>query len=659
MTLDVEGMTCAACQSHVQRALQSQPGVRDASVNLMMKRAAITFDPARITPARLVAAVHESGYEAKLPEPGLDVIAEQEARDRAQDAEYRGFRRKAAVSLLAGAAAMVLSMPLMGRGHAAGAASVDPFMDWAMGHLTPPLRAVLPGLYAVPPAALTWLLLAITMVVMAWAGRHFYVRAWAALRHGAADMNTLVAVGTGAAFLYSLLATLVPGFFAARGVVPDVYYEAVILIIAFVLTGNAFEARAKRQTTAALRALAGLQARSARVLRGGAPADVPIEQVQEGEVVLVRPGERLPVDGTVEDGASTVDESMLTGEPMPVAKRSGDQVIGGTVNRTGAFRYRATTLGAASVLARIVRLMRDAQGARAPIQALADRASGIFVPVVIALAMVTFVAWSLLAGPAPLVRALAAAVAVLIIACPCAMGLAVPTAVMVATGRGAAAGLLIKGGDTLQRAGQVTTVVFDKTGTITEGRPAVTDLVPAPGWSADDLLGLAASVERSSEHPLAGAVLAAAAARGLQPPEARDFASRTGRGAVATIRGAAVAVGNAALMRESDVDVSALVGEADRLTREARTVIFVARDGVPAGLLAVADPVRAAAAGVVARLKGLGLEVLLLTGDQRPTAEAVARERRDRAGGGGGASRGQGGRDRQAPGQPARGGDGR
>jgi Cu+-exporting ATPase len=459
-------------------------------------------------------------------------------------------------------------------------------------------------------------------------------------------MNTLVAVGTGAAFLYSVIATVAPGFFVAHGVAPDVYYEAVVIIIALILTGNAFEARAKRNTSAALRALAQLQPKTARVLRpmpdaGEAEVDLPVDAVRVDDVVLVRPGERVPVDGLVVSGHSAVDESMLTGESMPVAKDVGDRVIGGTVNGTGAFRFRATTLGADGVLAQIVKLMRDAQGSRAPIQALADRVSAIFVPTVVSLAIATFVAWFVAvhsAGAAPAqaaVRAFAAAIAVLIIACPCAMGLAVPTAVMVATGKGAELGVLIKGGEALQRAGDVTTVVLDKTGTVTEGRPAVTDVVTVPNdgrRTPDELLSLVASVESSSEHPLADAVVRRAREAGLDVRAPEVFASHTGRGATGVVGGTAVAVGNARLMAEWAVDVAPLRAEADRLAGEGKTPMYVAV-GSPsqagerelAAVIAVADPIKPTSRDAIARLRAMGLDVVLLTGDNRRTADAVAR----------------------------------
>ena len=632
LRIPVSGMTCAACQARVQRTLERQPGAASAAVNLMLHDAAVTYDPAVITPDGLVEAIRRTGYGAELLAPDTTAFDEQAARDAAHAAEVRELRGKALASGAAGAAAMLLSMPLMVAHEHAGMGSPDPFMRWAMGSLTPALRGAAPWLYDIPAAALSYGLLAITLGVMLWAGRHFYTRAWAAFRHHSADMNTLVAVGTGAAFLYSVLATVAPGFFTSRGLAPDVYYEAVIIIIALVLTGNLFEARAKRQTSAALRALVELQPKTARVVRGGEEVDVPVEGVTPGELVIVRPGERVPVDGAVVSGRSAVDESMLTGESLPVGKEAGDRVIGGTINRTGSFRYTATTLGADSVLARIVRLMRDAQGSRAPIQQLADRVSGIFVPVVLSIAIATFVGWFIAAESAPAVRAFAAAVAVLIIACPCAMGLAVPTAVMVATGKGAELGVLIKGGEALQRAGDVRTVVLDKTGTITEGRPAVTDLLLAPGAAAlgpdptGALLALVAAVESASEHPLADAIVRHARELGLAiaPPE--SFASVTGRGVTGVVGGRAVAVGNEALMADWSVSVAPLRDAAEALAAAGRTPMYVNVDGALAGVVAVADPIRATSREAIARMTAMGLDVVMLTGDNERTARAVARE---------------------------------
>ncbi|MFL5581880.1 MAG: heavy metal translocating P-type ATPase [Gemmatimonadaceae bacterium] len=631
LRIPVTGMTCAACSARVQRTLQKQAGVSDANVNLMMKTATVRYDPAAVTPDRLVEAIRATGYGAELASPDQTAFEEQAARDRAQDEEFRELRTKALVSGIVGVLAMLVSMPLMS-GMMEGATrhshqSADPLMRWAMEHLDPALRGAMPWLYAVDATAITWTLLFVTLGVMAWAGRHFYTRAWSAFRHHSADMNTLVAVGTGAAFLYSVVATTAPRFFLSRGLAPDVYYEAVVIIVALILTGNAFEARAKKRTSSALRSLAQLQPRTARVVRMDQEVDAPIETLESGETVVVRPGERVPVDGTVLEGESAVDESMLTGESLPVPKEAGDAVIGGTINRTGAFRYRATTLGADSVLARIVRLMRDAQGSRAPIQRLADRISGIFVPVVLSIAIATFVAWYVAAEQAPAGRAFAAAVAVLIIACPCAMGLAVPTAVMVATGKGAELGVLIKGGEALQRAGDVRTVVLDKTGTVTEGRPTVTDVVAAPEGTHDEaaLLRLVASLETLSEHPLADAIVRRAKDDGLALATPEAFESVTGRGAVGAVDGRALAVGNEALLRDYAVDAAPLRAAAERLAAEGKTPVYVAVDGRLAGVIAVADPIKETSREAIRRLHQMGLEVVMLTGDNRRTADAVAR----------------------------------
>jgi Cu+-exporting ATPase len=633
--LHVGGMTCAACSARVQRSLGKAPGVRDATVNLMMANATITFDPAVTSPDALMEVVRKAGYDADLPAPAQSAIEAQEARDAEQETEYRALRTRAIASGVAGAVAMLASMPLMASPeHAHDGASVpDPLMQWAMQHLSPALERAMPWLYAIPAAAITWSLLALTLVVMLWAGRHFYTRAWVAFTHRAADMNTLVAVGTGAAFVYSVLATVAPGLFRSAGIAPDVYYEAVVVILAFILVGNAFEARAKQRTSSALHALAQLQPPTARVERDGVEQDLAIEDVRRGDVVLVRPGERVPVDGEVIGGASAVDESMLTGESMPVAKQPGDRVIGGTINGTGAFRLRATTLGRDSVLARLVQLMRDAQGTRAPMQALADRISAVFVPVVLSLAIATFAIWFVAVhagGAAPgeaAMRGFAAAVSVLIIACPCAMGLAVPTAVMVATGRGAELGVLIKGGDALQRAGEVTAVVLDKTGTVTEGKPAVTDVLRAPEAALDDdtMLRLAASLERVSEHPLAAAIVRAAASRALAFAPVETFASTTGRGVHGVLDGRDVLVGSAAHLADWAIDTAPLAADAAHLAADAKTVLFVAVDGRLEGALAVADPIRATSREAIRRLRALGLEVVMLTGDQEPTARAVAR----------------------------------
>ncbi len=590
LEIPVTGMHCAACVGRVQHAVEGE-GVSSAVVNLMTNSATVTYDPAVATPESLVERIKSTGYGAALP-VGTQTDAErQEEQDRARREEYLDYRRKGIVSLAIGAAVMLVPMRLAMR---------TPIWPWAQ--------------------------LVITSAVMLWAGRMFYSRAWTAARHGSADMNTLIAVGTGSAYLYSLAATVAPSAFTSHGVAPSLYYEAVIIIIALILVGNALEARAKGETAGAIRRLIDLQPRTARVLRNLQELDVPIGELVSGDIVIVRPGERIPVDGEVAQGSSNVDESMLTGEPMPVTKNAGDKVTGGTINLTGAFRFKATTLGASSVLARIVKMMREAQGTRAPVQRLADRISSVFVPVVIVIAAITFTIWFFAAGEGSFVRALAASVAVLIIACPCAMGLAVPTAVMVATGKGAQLGVLIKGGAALERASEITTVVLDKTGTVTAGKPAITDVVIAPLATLDEtaMLQLAASLEANSEHPLAAAIVAHAKGRGIKTSKAGSFESVTGRGAMGVIDGHSVVVGNATMMEDRSFDASPLAADADRLTGEAKTVVFVGVDGRLAALVAIADPIKPTSVEAVRRLRALGLEVVMLTGDQPRTAHAIA-----------------------------------
>jgi Cu+-exporting ATPase len=617
-------MTCAACQATVQRALQHEPGVTHASVQLLLRSADVVFDPSRVTPQALVDAVRRSGYEAELPAPDQNDFDAQAAREEEQQRELHELRSRAAVALVAAALAMVGSMPLM---HAGGHGGADPFMRWAMTSLRPPIERALPSLFQVDPRALSGSLLALTLFVMVYAGRSFYLKAWAGLRHRTADMSTLVALGTGAAFFYSAAATLAPGFFLERGLSPDVYYEAVVVILALVLLGRALEARARAQTARALRALASLRPKTARIERDGSDVDVPLGDVRRGDVVLVRPGERVPVDGVIVSGDGLLDESMLTGEPQPVRKGPGAAVVGGTLNRSGAFRFRATSVGADSVLSRIVRLMREAQSSRAQVQDLADRISAVFVPAVIGLAALTFAAWLLLAEDAALARAGAAAVAVLIIACPCAMGLAVPTAVMVATGRGAELGVLIKGGAALQRASRVTTVLLDKTGTVTEGRPAVIEQVVTAGSNAqtEDVLRRAASLEALSEHPLAQAIVEHAGRAGFLPSTVDGFQSFAGRGVKGSVDGVSVVVGSRAFVAEGARLPADLAKAGERITAGGGTPVFVALDGQPAAVLAVSDPVRPTSREAVRRLEQLGLEVTMLTGDAAGPAQAVAR----------------------------------
>jgi Cu+-exporting ATPase len=508
-------------------------------------------------------------------------------------------------------------------GH--GEHSSDPLIRWAMRVIDPPLRSSMPALYAMDPDALRIALLVVTTAVMAWAGRHFYTRAWATFRHRSADMNTLIAVGTGAAFLYSLAATVAPGVLSAEGAQPDVYYEAVILIIALVLLGNALEARAKHRTTRALREMARLQPATARVRRDSTEVDVPIAEVRSGEMVIIRPGERIPVDGLVIGGSGAVDESMVTGESLPVEKVVGDRVIGATVNTAGALEIQATAIGADSMLARILQLMRDAQGSQAPIQRLADRISAVFVPTVIGIAILTFAAWLVIPEEASLVRAMTVAVAVLIIACPCAMGLAVPTAVMVASGRGASAGVLIKGGEPLERLAGIDTVALDKTGTLTEGKPRVTDFTVVDETSRDEVLGMVLAVERLSEHPLAMAIADFARQQGATSRKASDFAALAGHGARATVGGVRVLVGTERLLEDHGVDTSRLRAAASDLATGGKTPVLVGIDTSPVAVFGIADTLRPNAAAAVEAIKRLGIRVVMLTGDRRQTADTIAR----------------------------------
>lgn len=629
VNIPVTGMTCAACQSFIQRTLAGEAGVQDATVNLMLHNATVTFDPRLTSPSGLVEKIRSTGYGAELPVANESVLAAQEKNDEDQLREYQQLRWKAWVSVLAGVVAMVVSMPLMSMSSAGGLQRMkDPFMSWSMLVLDPALRKIVPWLYSVSDNSIRWFLFVLSVFIIGWAGRRFYVKAWSALLHKTADMNTLVALGTGTAFLYSAASTVAPGFFLAHGIAPDVYYEAGILIIGLVLVGNTLESQAKGRTAVALRKLVQLQPKAAHVLREGLEHDVPLEAIQHDDIILVRPGERIPTDGEVISGKSSVDESMLTGESLPVEKEAQDRVIGGTLNQRGSLQYRATMLGADSTLAQIVRLLREAQGSRAPIQDLADRISAIFVPSVLALAIVTFGAWRIFAPGPGTMQAFAAAVTVLVIACPCAMGLAVPTAVMVATGRGAAFGLLIKGGEALQRLEKIDTVVLDKTGTITAGRPAVTEVLlnSSGSISQDRVLSVAAALERASEHPLGEAVVRHATQKGLTLQQPEEFESLTGQGVVGIVEGHAVLIGNEKLMQRYSVSVTALTGAAEQVAEQGRTPLWVAIDGELTGMIVVADTVKPTSVEAIRRLHHEGLHVVMLTGDNERTAHAIARE---------------------------------
>ncbi len=615
LTVPIKGMTCAACQARVQRSLERAPGVTAAAVNLMLHSASVTFDQTVTTPERLVQAIKDSGYDAELGQSQSAVELDQ-ALEVEQSREFRDFRLKAIVSIVLGAGAMVISMPLMtGAGHVA----MDPVMRWTSRYLIPPLQSVAPAMFALDHGAIRWALLAATLVVMGWAGRHFYTRAWSAFRHRTATMNTLVALGTGAAFLLSLAATAAPGMFESRGLSPEVYYEAVILILGLLLLGQALEARAKRQTGQALRRLLDLAPKIARVRRNGADIEVPLDAVVLGDVVLVRPGERIPVDGRIQLGSSAIDESMVTGEPLPVSRGVGDRVIAGTINASGAFEFEATAVGGETTLARIVKLMRDAQTTRAPIQRQADRVSAVFVPVVVGIAVATFLIWYVAVDSASFVRAATAAISVLVIACPCAMGLAVPTAVMVGTGKGAELGILIKGGEALERAGALDTIVLDKTGTITDGKPSVLEVAPASGTAPERLLHLAGSVEQHSEHPLAAAIVRETGRRGVGLAAVQGFRAVAGQGAVAVLDGEMVVVGNARFLDEYGIGVPSAPP-----SQPGATEVHVAATGEYLGRIVLADTIRPSSAPAVARLETMGLRVAMVTGDAQGSAAAVA-----------------------------------
>jgi Cu+-exporting ATPase len=588
-SLDVSGMSCASCMGRVEKALKKVPGVLDADVNLATEKATVKYLASEAGTRDFARAVEGAGYGVARRE---DDAAPEDAHQR----EYEKLRGNFLVAAVLTALILIGSLPHM------------------FGFMLP-----------VPTAWLNVGLLALATPIQFWAGWRFYEGAWGALRHGQANMNTLVAVGTSAAYLYSAVATLVPQLFAGRA---DVYFDTSALIITLILLGRLLEARAKGRTSEAIRKLAGLQAKTARVVRGGEEVDVPIDEVRAGDTVVVRPGEKIPVDGRVVSGQSAVDEAMITGESIPATKRPGDGVIGATINASGSFRFRATKVGKDTALSQIIRMVEEAQGSKAPIQRLADKISGIFVPVVIVLATITFLTW-LLFGPEPaFTHALLNFVAVLIIACPCAMGLATPTSIMVGTGKGAESGILIKGGEALEGAHKLDTIVLDKTGTLTKGKPELTDVVSSDGLSEDELLRLVASAERGSEHPLGEAVVEGARRRGIALTEAEEFDAVAGGGIRARVDDHGVLVGNSRFLSEAGVpeDGPGLSRPGEELAGAGRTPMFVAVDGSLVGLVAVADTVKEESREAVERLHALGLEVAMMTGDNRRTAEAIARE---------------------------------
>lgn len=594
--LTIEGMTCASCVGRVERALTGVPGVLDASVNLATERARVTVLEG-LTPSALSAAVAAVGYGARVAEPPSS-----ESTDRQQQARAHEIKILKRDVTLAGAGTLPLFIVEMSRHFLPGAHA------WLMTYL--------------PDAIWRPVSFVLAAVVLLGPGQRFYRKGVPGLLRGAPDMNALVVLGASAAFLFSAVATFAPGWLPAGA--DQVYYEAAAVIVTLVLVGRLFEAQAKGRTSEAIKRLMTLQAKTARVERAGLVLEIAIGQVQVGDIVLVRPGERLPVDGEVVDGASFVDESMLTGEPIPIEKTAGAQVTAGTLNKNGAFRFRADKVGAATMLAQIVRMVESAQAAKLPIQALVDRITGWFVPAVIAAALLTFLAWLTFGASPAMSFALVNAVAVLIIACPCAMGLATPTSIMVGTGKAAELGVLFRRGEALQGLAEIQVAAFDKTGTLTLGHPALTDLLPARGYHADTVLALAAAVEAQSEHPIAVAVLDAARAKGLDVGKAEAFEASVGHGAQALVDGRRVQVGADRFMARLAISTSDFAPDAQRLAQEAKTPLYIAIDGVLAGLLAVADPIRPTSLAAVRALQGQGLKVAMVTGDNVITARAVA-----------------------------------
>lgn len=589
------GVTCPTCVLNIETALGSLPGVDDVKVNFGAERVTARYDPKQVTPEQMQQIIENTGYKIqRRDEPGTQETEDREAADRR--AERRDLTRR----LIVGA---ILTAPVI------FAVMTSDFFD------VPWMPAIMLN---------HWFQLALITPVMFYTGWPIHRTGWLTLSHRTADMNTLVSIGTIAAFGYSLVVTIAPAILPVD--LRLVYYEAAGVILTLIMLGRLLEAIAKGGTGEAIRKLIGLQARTARVVRNGEEEDIPIEQVQLDDIVIVRPGEKVPVDGEIVEGRSTLDESMVTGESLPVTKGKGDTVIGATINQTGAFRFKATKVGKDTMLAQIIQLVEQAQGSKAPIQRLADLIASRFVPIVIFIAIGTFVVWFNF-GPTPaLIFALVNAVAVLIIACPCALGLATPLSIMVGTGKGAQNGILIRSAEALETAHKLNTLVLDKTGTITKGQPSLTDVVPLDDITADELLRLIASAERSSEHPLGQAIIQGARDKGLELAEPGDFQSVTGKGIQVTVDGRQVLVGNRRLLDDAGIETGALEQQAERLAAEGKTPMFAAVDGKPAGVVAVADTIKEDSVAAVATLRRLGIEVIMITGDNRRTAEAIARQ---------------------------------
>jgi Cu+-exporting ATPase len=580
----VSGMTCASCVARVEQALSTVPGVISANVNLASEKATVEYIESTEI-AGLRRAVKEAGYELGSEAETLEDVT------TASQREIRKTRNRFILAAVLGLIILALSLPW------SPSFAGKPYLLWALA--TP---------------------------VQFWAGLRFYRGAWGALRHRTADMNTLVAVGTSAAYFYSVVAVLSPGLFAVTGHGADVYFDTAAMIIALILLGRFLEARARGQTSEAIKKLVGMQPKMALVVRDDKEIEIPVEDVEVGDLILVRPGERVPVDGVIRQGYSAIDESMITGESIPVEKKVGDEVIGATINKTGSFKFQATKVGKDTTLARIIRLVEEAQGSKAPIQRLADVIASYFVPIVIGIAVITFIIWYFVGPPPVLTFALLNFVAVLIIACPCALGLATPTAIMVGTGKGAEHGILIRSAGALERSYQINIVLLDKTGTLTQGEPRVTDIVVIPSSSRDEVLRLAASAEHGSEHPLGEAIVRAASEKKLEIPPASDFNAIPGHGVEASVEGKKVLLGNLKLIKDSGLSLNGLEKEAQRLWEKGKTVMFLGVDNQVMGIVALADTLKPNAKEALEELHKMGIEVVMLTGDNRRTAEAIAQE---------------------------------
>lgn len=596
-TLDVEGMTCASCVLRVEKSLKAVDGVTDAAVNLASEKVRVTFDPSRATLTGLQKAVQDSGYTLRI-----DVRPDAHAGDGAERQSPQQLVLKRLKTELLLSAGLTLPVVLLSM-----AGMTDLYQRYS------PLSMKTTNV----------ILLLLTTPVMFVSGRRFFKGFWAATRHRTADMNTLVAIGTGAAYLYSTAAVLFPGLLAVGGKMPEVYFDTAAAIITLILLGKTLEMSAKRRASDAIRTLLGLQPNTARVIRNGDESDIPIADVLPDDIILVRPGERIPVDGVITRGFTVLDESMITGESMPVERHPGERVTAGTVNLNGSVEFRATAVGEGTLLARIVKLVEEAQGSKAPIQNLADTIASVFVPVVIAIALLTFVLWYTVGG-IPFTHALVNFIAVLIIACPCALGLATPTAIMVGTGVGARHGILIRNADSLEHTHRIQTVVMDKTGTITTGKPAVTDVRACGGYTEDKLLEIVASLERNSEHPLARAIVRHAEQKGIRPQETETFQSLTGMGVAGVVNGKPVLVGNLQLLREYSVDVREIEPQVVQIEGEGKSCIVVAIDGLAVGMIAIADTIKPTSRDAIRALHDMGIRTLLLTGDNERTARAIA-----------------------------------